>query len=525
VVEVLVADHDIFLALQRGVEKGTALSASFSTAWVLVHEILNHLISFKHAISGFWLIAIFCIAIALIAPAYHLRPPIETPDIINDAARLNRTRVRKVVHATTEDEIRAAVLEAKARGWKVTIAGKRHSMGGQTLFPDAIVLDMLTFNKILSLDEENKILTLQSGATWNDVQQFLNPHGLAVLAMQGPNVFTVGGSMSVNAHGWDMRHGPVGASVEWFRLLLADGSIQRCSREENSDLFHLVLGGYGLLGVILDVGLRVTDNAGYVADVSEMDFARLPEYFENLVRSHPAVELAEADLSISPGSLLRDSIAIAYTRQAENTNRTDKLWTEEHRLRDGYFFDLSRQYRWGKSLRWALQKRLEYPAANDVRTRNNIFRSPIGRIQYYSPKDTDILQEYFIPPGNFPEFVNGLHDIVEKRHINLLDATVRYIETNNDAFLNYSGRQALSVVLYLNVKTAPPDLVGNSKVTQEIIDLALHCRGTFYLPYVLDYDKSQLSRAYPMAAAFFAAKKKYDPTELFFSQFYSKYAN
>ena len=38
------------------------------------------------------------------------------------AARLNRTRVRKVIHTTTENEIRAAVLEATANGMKVTIA-------------------------------------------------------------------------------------------------------------------------------------------------------------------------------------------------------------------------------------------------------------------------------------------------------------------------------------------------------------------------------------------------------------------
>jgi len=490
-----------------------------------LRAILCHLSAFKRAIFGLLLLAICCIAIALIAPSYHLKPPTEPPDIVNDAARLNRTRVRKVIHPTTENEIRAAVLEATANGVKITIAGKRHSMGGQTLFRDAIVLDMLRFNKIISLDETRKILTLQSGATWNDVQQFLNPHGLAVLAMQGPNVFTVGGSMSVNAHGWDMRHGPVGASVEWFRLLLADGSTRRCSREENSDLFHLVLGGYGLFGVILDVGLRVTDNAAYVATVSEVDFAQLPEYFENQVASDPAMELAEADLSISPGSLLREAIAIAYTRQPGDTRRTDALWAEEHRLRDGYFFDLSRQYGWGKRLRWALQKRLEYPAVNAVRTRNNIFRSPIGRIQYYSPKDTDILQEYFIPPRNLSEFVNGLRDIVEKRRVNLLDATVRYIEINNDAFLNYSGQLALSVVLYLNVKTSPSDLMGNSETTREIIDLALHCEGTFYLPYVLDYDKYQLSRGYPMASVFFVAKKRYDPSEVFVNQFYSKYSH
>ncbi len=198
----------------------------------------------KRVLLGICVLAIGCVVVALLLPLYHLTPPAEPPDVVNDVARLNRTLVREVIHPRNTGEIRDAVLAAAKNGLKVTIAGKRHSMGGQTLYPDAIALDMLEFNKTLSLDETNKILTVQSGATWSSIQEFLNPHGLAVLAMQGPNVFTVGGSMSVNAHGWDMRHGPVAASVEWFRILLADGSIRRCSREENSELFHFDLGGY-----------------------------------------------------------------------------------------------------------------------------------------------------------------------------------------------------------------------------------------------------------------------------------------
>jgi FAD/FMN-containing dehydrogenase len=398
-------------------------------------------------------------------------------------------------------------------------------MGGQTLYRGAVALDMLQFNKILSLDETNKILTVQSGAMWSSIQQFLNPHGLAVLAMQGPNVFTVGGSMSVNAHGWDMRHGPVAASVEWFRILLADGSIRRCSREENSELFHFVLGGYGLFGVILDVGLRVTDNSAYAATVSEMEFSQLPAYFENQVHSSVEVELGEADLSISPGSLLRQAVALCYKKQGANTKRTDALQEEQYTSRDRYFFDLSRKYGWGKRLRWALQKWLEYPAKDVVRSRNNIFRSPIERTRYYSPKDTDILQEYFLPPQEFTVFVNGLRDIVEKRRVNLLNATVRYIEPNNDAFLNYSSRQALAVVLYINVKTSASGREDSSRMTREIIDLTLQHDGTFYLPYVLDYDRSQLLRAYPMTSEFFAAKRRYDPSEVFYSELYARYSH
>jgi decaprenylphospho-beta-D-ribofuranose 2-oxidase len=475
---------------------------------------------------GLLAVVLGCISVAFLHSLNHPSPPPDPPNVVNDVARLNRTVVRKVVSPRDEKEVREAVLEAVAKGEKVTIGGKRHSMGGQTIYADAVALDMLRFNKIMSLDETNKVLTVQSGATWSSIQEFLNPRGLAVLSMQGPNVFTVGGSMSVNAHGWDMRHGPVAASVEWFRLLLSDGSIRRCSREDNAELFHLVLGGYGLFGVILDVGLRVADNAGYVAKISKMDYAELPAFFDHQIETSPDVELGESDLSIAPGkSLLREAITLVYKKQEGDTRLTSELLPELHTYRDRFFFDLSRRYGWGKSLRWTLQKRLEYPATDVVRTRNNIFRSPIERIRYYSPYDTDVLQEYFIPPRNFVSFIDGLREIVEKRGINLLDATVRYIEPNDDAFLRYSKEKTLSLVLYLNINTSASGLAHSAAATRETIDLALKQGGTFYLPYVLAYNRSELGGAYPMISEFFAAKKKYDQREVFYSEFYARYAH
>jgi decaprenylphospho-beta-D-ribofuranose 2-oxidase len=121
----------------------------------------------------------------------------------------------------------------------------------------------------------------------------------------------------------------------------------------------------------------------------------------------------------------------------------------------------------------------------------------------------------------------GLREIVEKRKINLLSATGRYIDPNDDAFLNYSNQQKLAVVLYMcmNVKTSVSGLADSSRMTREIIDLALAHDGTFYLPYVLDYDKSQLLRAYPMTGEFLAAQRRYDPSEVFNNEFYARYSH
>ena len=49
--------------------------------------------------------------------------------------------------------------------------------------------------------------------------------------MQSQNIFTVGGSLSVNVHGRDIRHEALIDTVDSFRLLMADGTVRNVSRE------------------------------------------------------------------------------------------------------------------------------------------------------------------------------------------------------------------------------------------------------------------------------------------------------
>src|SRR5207237_10295442 len=126
----------------------------------------------------------------------------------------------------------------------------------QTIYPGGIVINMLPF-KGMTLDEHNDLLHVQAGAKWADVIPYLDQRGRSVEVMQSDNSFSVGGSLSVNCHGWQFGRPPIASTVESFRLMKADGAIVRCSRTENRELFSLVLGGYGLFGIILDADLRV----------------------------------------------------------------------------------------------------------------------------------------------------------------------------------------------------------------------------------------------------------------------------
>src|SRR6266540_1539715 len=131
--------------------------------------------------------------------------------------------------------LRKALYFARDNGLKVAEAVVRHSMGGQAFARNAVVLDMTRLNR-MSLDAQTRTLTVQSGATWHDIQSFLHPR-FAVMAMQSTDIFTVGGSIAVNAHGMDHRAGSVAATVRSMRVMLADGSIQTLSPTDNPRLF------------------------------------------------------------------------------------------------------------------------------------------------------------------------------------------------------------------------------------------------------------------------------------------------
>ncbi|MBA3534498.1 MAG: FAD-dependent oxidoreductase, partial [Ardenticatenales bacterium] len=107
---------------------------------------------------------------------------------INDASCLSETYVHGIVQVTILEDIEKALSFARDNRLKAAIAGIRHSMGGHAFFKNAVVLDMTRFNQ-MTLDEENKVLTVQSGATWHDIQSFLHPR-YAVKAMQSTDIFT-----------------------------------------------------------------------------------------------------------------------------------------------------------------------------------------------------------------------------------------------------------------------------------------------------------------------------------------------
>lgn len=454
---------------------------------------------------------------------------------INDASCLNRTPVHGIVAVQTVDDIRHALDYARANRLKVATAGVRHSMGGQAFAPGAIVLDMRGFNRI-ALDTATRTVTVQSGATWHQIQDVLHPR-FAVKAMQSTDIFTVGGSISVNAHGMDHHAGSVGRTIRAMRVMLPDGSVRVVSRDQEPRLFRLVVGGYGLFGIILDVDLEVTDNVIYRSERRVLDYKDFPRAFTRELAQDRAYGLMYGHLSTSPGNLLEEMLLYLYREVGGAGASVPPLGEVSQVKFRRLVFNLSKRGPAWMRLKWFAEKHLEprLESCQISRTeamgqaegcfvsRNQPMHDSVPYLRNNLARETDILHEYFIPQQGFVSFVDGLRRIVREERANLLNASVRVVHRDDTALSYAPSDGMLAVVLYLNQAT---DAAGNEqmkRLTGRLIDLCSDHGGRFFLPYQLHYSAAQLERAYPEIRAFFQAKREIDPDGLLTNTFYERY--
>ena len=242
-----------------------------------------------------------------------------TAGTVNDASRQNQTHVTEVWRipadvADAEIELRK-VLERRGHKECECRLPERHSMGGHTIYPGGIVLDMLPFSR-MELDARGGTLRVGAGARWSQVIPFLNSHGFSVGIMQSNDNFSVGGSLSVNCHGWQHDRPPIASTVESFRLMKADGKVVRCSRVENAELFSLALGAYGLFGVILEADLRVVPNERFRPESEVISSETYVERFLEKVRGRSDIGMVYGRLSIVPGdrTFLQEAILTVFRR-------------------------------------------------------------------------------------------------------------------------------------------------------------------------------------------------------------------
>jgi len=113
-------------------------------------------------------------------------------------------------------------------------------------------------NNFLEFDENSGILTCESGVSLAEIIEVFLPRGWFLKVTPGTKYVTVGGAIASDVHGKNHhKEGCFSESVISFNLMLPNGEVVHCNREQNRELFLTTCGGMGLTGIILKATIQL----------------------------------------------------------------------------------------------------------------------------------------------------------------------------------------------------------------------------------------------------------------------------
>lgn len=453
--------------------------------------------------------------LAALWPALGAAAPLHR---IDNVTGLYPVRVARIATPTTAAEVATAL-----RAWpgKVAVGGGRYSMGGQVAIQGGLHLDMRSMKRLLWVRPAERLVRVQAGMRWRDLQDVLDPMNLAVQTMQSYANFTVGGSVAVNAHGRYVGNGAVGHSVRALQLVLADGSIVEASRSRHAELFGAAIGGYAALAVITEVELALAENVRLERTVTTVPLASYVQHFEQSVLGDPASVLHNADL-LAPDF---DAPVCVTWRQ------TDRPPTEPARL-----VPRGAPYRVEQNVLWAVT---ELPGGERLRAsvihplllarpavawRNHEASLDVAELEPRTRRMSSyVLQEFFIPKRNFLRFVQAFAKALRHGAVHAVNVSIRHSPPDRLSLLPWAREEVFCFVLYFKQRTHERALAEVAQWTRALIELALDNEGRYYLPYQLHATREQFDRAYPEAAKLRRLKREFDPTHKLSNELWAKY--
>lgn len=141
------------------------------------------------------------------------------------------------------------------------------------------------------INRDKCFVVAEAGITLNKLHTELGAQGLAMSNLGSISDQTLAGVVTTATHGTGINYGVVSTHVLALGLLLADGTLVRCSRTVNHDLFMASLCGLGSTGLLISVTLQV-EPAFHLKETCEtIGFDETIENFDDLAGSGEHVRM------------------------------------------------------------------------------------------------------------------------------------------------------------------------------------------------------------------------------------------
>ena len=453
----------------------------------------------------------------------------DTGVVLNDVhSGLNPTPVARVVRPARPDDVAATLRRARRDGFAVSVAGGRHAMGGQQFGAHTIAIDTTAMNRVLAFDRDRGQVTVEAGIQWPALVDHLlkvqagTPRAWGIVQKQtGADRLSIGGAVAANVHGRGLRLPPFVGDIEAVTVVDAAGDLHRCSRTQNAELFRLVVGGYGLFGVVTTVTLRLTARRKLERVVEVVDMDTLPERFEQRIAEGYLFGDCQYATDAASDDFLRrgvfscyrpiddDAVAMPDTQKELSLDDWNHLLALSHRDKRrafeqyaGYYVSTSGQRYWSDT--------------HQLSVYVDGYHARLG------PGSEMITEVYTLRP-ELPRFLAAVRRDFRTHDVNVIYGTVRLIERDAETYLPWARERYACVIFNLHTGHSPEELARTADHFRRLIDIALAHGGSYFLTYHRYATRAQVEAAYPQFADFLRLKRRRDPDDRLQSDWYRHY--
>jgi glycolate oxidase len=181
-----------------------------------------------------------------------------------DGLMLHRQQPRVVVLPETLEQVREVLRVARALEVPIVPRGAGTGLSaGATPHPDGIVLGLSAMDRILEIDPANQLARVQPGVSNLSISEAAAAHGLFYAPDPSSQIAcSIGGNVAENSGGVHcLKYGLTVHNILAVTVLTADGELLEIGGDgldmPGPDLLALFIGSEGLLGVVVEVTVRL----------------------------------------------------------------------------------------------------------------------------------------------------------------------------------------------------------------------------------------------------------------------------
>ena len=375
-------------------------------------------------------------------------------------------------------------------------------------------IELSNFNTILSVDFDNKTITVEGSIQIGDILKFLISRKHCLYVMPDMHHLTIGGLISgVGGGSSTFKHGYIHDNIESFTLLKSDGTLVNCSRFENKDLFYALPNSLGTLGYIVKVVLRIKPCDPYVV-TKNIKFDNENTFFKTMFEY-----TKDESIDFLDGVIYADNLFVLIVGRFQKTidkevnNFYKDIYWDSLLKDDNHYFHLyDYVFRWDHDMYFSSMNTPSWSRNKQLRglvpkfLRKSTFVKKAAPFLNLTVKECPLMNDIFIPYKKASKFFKWYKDTINTYPIYICPAKAK-----DESLLYPQG-------LYFDFGISYGVYMKNNKdkdYVKKLEEVMYKYKGHKLLYNKFYLDENKFWKIYQNKDKYQELKQKYDPTNKF----------